>query len=1060
MSDSKTASHQDSDGAIAECEPKRPSWLIRSTVYRPVSILVLFIAILVVGVISYPRIRLQLIPDGMSAPGCGIYIPVPDATPREVMDQVAKPCEDFLRTLPGLKNVVSRSGARNCRITLEFDPEYPIDVLIPEVRDRIDRAKTEWPEGVDRYFVWRETESAIPVYICSLGLDIAEPYAEDIDHDALFDDVISKRLEAVDGVARVQVWGMLEKRLEIALDKERVFGYAIPLQELVQRLSGDNRTINAGSVRDGDRELLVRFDGQFRSEEEVRQFPVNQKFRIGDFADIRERRAVRDRMARVNGKLAKAVVINKDSTANAVEVCERVAAALDELSKELGRTVPGFRKLESHAWLNQGAMISESVRSLRESGSWGGLFAVAILFVFFRRVGMTLLVTLAIPFSLLITIVWLYFSGGSFNLLSLMGLSLGIGMLVDNSIVVVENILRKREAGLRPVEAAIAGVREVGLAVSLATLTTVMVFLPLIFLSNPRFQVITSAIGLPLCVSVLASLVVALVFIPQGAITLERLRRRLRASKVTASGAAATSLVPTWSFLNRATTRLLTWALRRRGRSYLFCLLLLASTGLAFKIVPKAVADMEGMTRLEVEVGLPSNFTLSEANDTFASIEAAIAPTLAEWKIASTTCWFDSESGTMSFYPETGERIEEEELFAALRPRLPELPGVEYHVGFEDFGSDKGHSRLRVFLEGTDLDGLEIAIERVRALLEDRQRFPELSELQEWTDERQEEVRIQVDRRAAQHRGIDTTTVSRMVSWALRGAALPDYVREDREVSFWIRYDDADKENVEALEDILVFGQDGNAVPLASLASFEMRSGLGDIKRRNGKLTSGLSMDVEGRTIPEARFKVLDEIGDLDLPEGVEVRMSQAGAGFEEDLQSAMMALALALFLVFFVMGLLFESWVLPLCVLFSIPFAFFGSIWLLVILDVNLDAIGMIGMLMLVGIVVNNAIVLVDTINRRRVSVGSRSAAIVEAVRVRFRPIWMTALTTVFGLLPLMLFEQRGEGADYKSLAVVLIGGLLTSTFFTLFVVPLLYSSLDDLRRLTRSITGATPRS
>ncbi len=1035
------------------------SWLLRSTIFRPVSILMLFVATLVVGVLSYPRIRLQLIPDGMTSPECGIWIPVPDATPQEVMQQVAKPCEDLLRTLPGLKRVTTSSGPRSCRIRLEFDPSYDLDEMIPEVRDRIDRARSEWPEGMDQYHVWRESEAALPVYIVSLGIQIDPRRREQTDLDHIFDEVIRKRLEAVNGVARVQVWGVLDKRVEIALDREQVFAYGVDLQSLVQRLIGDNRTINAGKVRDGDRELLVRFDGQFRDEAEVRAFPAG-RLTIDDFATIRERRAVRDRMARVNGQLARAVVVSKESTANAVEVCERVRVVLGDLEAELRRTIPGVTGIESHAWLDQGEMINESIASLRGSATWGGLFAVIVLFLFFRRLGMTMLVFLAIPFSLLITVIWIYFSGGSFNLLSLMGLSLGIGMLVDNSIVVVENILRKTEQGQPPLGAAIEGVREVGLAVSLATLTTVMVFLPLIFLADPRFRVITAAIGLPLCVSVLASLVVALVFIPQGAIWLRRLatwslRRNGAASRASRRQRAK------WSLANRGTVAVLQWALTRRGRAYLACAAFLASTVLAFQLVGKKAANMEGPSRLQVRVELPKNFTLSEANDTFETIETAIREAGKPFAIDSITCWFDSQGGTLNMFPKTGHRVKEDEFFDHLRPRLPELAGVTYHLGFEDFGSDKGQQRLRIFIEGTDLEALDKAGRTVENALKDRARFPELREVQRWKDDEQEEVRILVNRRAAQHRGIDTTTVSRMVSWALRGATLPDFVVDDRERSFWIRYADADKENVEALNDILVFGSDGRAAPLSSLASLQMLPGSGDIHRVNGRMTVGLSARVEGGDVFSARKKAMYWLGRLDLPEGCELRSSRDAGGFEADLKNFFLALAMALFLVFFVMGLLFESWVLPLSVLLSIPFAFVGSMWLLVALGVDLDAVGMIGMLMLVGIVVNNAIVLVDYINRQRAAGFGRREAIVRSVHIRFRPIWMTALTTVFGLLPLMIFPQRGEGVDYKSLAVVLVGGLTTSTFFTLLVVPLLYATLDDVRRVARAVVcrGTAPR-
>jgi HAE1 family hydrophobic/amphiphilic exporter-1 len=1028
-------------------DPAAHPLLIRATIFRPVGVLMLFLALLVVGVIAYPRIPLQLLPDGLSTGQCGVYIPVPDATPREVMEQVAKPCEDYLRTLPGLRGIVTSSGARRCLVRLELDSRYDMGLLVAELRDRIDRARSSWPEGADRYHVWRHGDSDVPTYIVSLGMDVDETK---VDLDYIFDEVIRKRLESIPGVARVNVWGIIDKRIEIMVDKDRVAAHGVNLRQLIERLAADNRSINAGAVRDGDRDVLVRIDGKFGSFEEVESYPAG-RFRVSDFAAIGYARSVRDRLARVNGKRSRAIVIHKESGANAVEVCERVEKTIREVAVGLERSIPGAGKIESHAWMNQGEMIKVSVGSLRESGLIGALCAAVVLYLFFRRLGMTLLVLCAIPFSLLITVVWIFFRGGTFNLISLMGLTLGIGMLVDNSIVVVESILRQRELGRSPRLASIHGVRDVALAVSLATLTTVMVFLPIIFLGDPRFRAITAEIGGPLCISVLASLLVALVFIPLGAVYLGR---QGGGAEAALGGAPARH-----SGANRATRALLAWCLRHRLAALLAAGALLATTQLGFRLLPKADAPMDGPRRLQMRLELPKNFTLRQADGAFAQVEEAVRQAGKDLGIRSITCWFDSQGGDLNVFLEPGARIKEQEFFAAIGPQLPRLPGVTYRLGFEDFARDQGGERLRVFIQGNDLDALEEAAGLVQEELEDRRKFPELEQVARWREDEREEVRIQVERRAAQHFGVDTATVSRMVAWALRGAPLADFLVADRELPFWIRYSDADKENVEELNAIRIFRPGGEPLRLENLARYELLPGTGEIHRRNGRMTVGFSARVASGDPFAVRKKVEHQLKRLPLPDGCEISMRQDMGGFEQDMKSAGLAMAMALFLVFFVMGLLFESWVLPFSVLLSVPFAFFGSVWFLYLMGVSLDAVSMIGMLMLVGIVVNNAIVLVDCINRLRSSGERRAAAVLLAVRVRFRPIWMTALTTIFGLLPLMLFRQKGDGVDYKALAVVLVGGLMTSTFFTLFLVPLLYTILDDLRRLGRSLFGSARR-
>jgi len=427
-------------------------------------------------------------------------------------------------------------------------------------------------------------------------------------------------------------------------------------------------------------------------------------------------------------------------------------------------------------------------------------------------------------------------------------------------------------------------------------------------------------------------------------------------------------------------------------------------------------------------------------------VEKVILDRKAELKVKSVTCWFSSTEGEVNIFLENGVNMKEAEFFKILKPLLPVLPGVTYRLGYEDFARDEGGQRIRVFVRGNDLNRLEELGAEVRKALEDREKFPELEEVSQWREMSTEEVRIQVARRLAQEYGTDTARVSRSVAWALRGAMLPDFEEDEREIPFWINYGARIKENVEVLNDVRIMTPSGEPVRLANLASYSIVPGSGEIHRQNGRMTVGFSARANG-DLTLAREKVESYFRRFPVPEGFEITFRQDSRGFEQDFKNMMLATALSLVLVFFVMGVLFESFLLPLSVLFSIPHAFFGSLVLLWLLGVTMDMVGLLGGLLLVGIVVNNAIVLIDCVNRLRLEGMERREAILRAVQVRFRPVWMTALTTIFGLLPLLIFPQSGQGVDYKALAVVLIGGLTTSTFFTLFVVPIFYALLDDLR-------------
>ncbi len=1034
--------------------------LLRWTLYRPVTVLVVFVAFLVVGVMAYPRIRLELMPNGITTGSVSVWIPVPDATPQEVMEEITKPCEDRLRTIPGVRAIYSGSRATNCFLRIEYDPEVNINTMVADIRERIDRAKPQWPEGVDRYNLWRgQMDADMPIYIVAVGMEVEQDARGDdaIDVDEIFENVIQNRLLAVDGVARVEFWGLLEKRVTIDLSNDAVSAYNLPVRELISRITSENRNITGGKIRDGDREYLVRSVGKFKSFDDIRQYPIDERLHIGDVGKVGYDYAWQNYYSTVNGRPSKVVVVKKDSMANTLEVCRRVEAVIADLEANLPRQIPGLLGMQRFTFLNQGEIIEVSMGSLRHSGAWGGLFAMLVLLVFFRRFRITLLVTLSIPFSLLITVVWIYSRGGTFNILSIMGMSLGIGMLVDNSIVVVENILRKREGGAAPLAAAAAGLREVGLAVTLATLTTVVVFVPVMFMGDPRFKTIFREVGGPLCISVLASLLVALVFVPQGVV------RLFGSSKESAGDGEGRGLVTgrvlgapmrVAAALERFTAATQVLVLRNRRISSLFFLAILGTTFFVWSRVPFNFDMAEGHGRVRLQIRLPKNLTGREAAALVDRIEKVFYdsadPAVQErHRVRSVTSWFDTRGGGMNLFFEPGVRIKEEDFFNSVRDELPVLPGVTVQLRSDMFDTEDTRKRIRVYVRGPDLETLDEMGRLVRDTLADRKVFPELFDVRRMRDDTREEVRVTVDREVARHYGVDAQSVSNTVAWSLRGAMLPDYETESRELPFWIRMQNADKESLHELDAIQVFRTDGSPVRLSNLASYRVHPGPGDIRRMDGKMTQAFTADADTEEFFELKKRVGDVMKRIPTPEGFEITMNPRPPGYAGDFTPMVYAGVLAICMVFFVMGILFESFILPFSVLLSIPFAFFGSAWTLYLTGIPLDPVGTIGLVMLVGIVVNNAIVLVDTINRQCQTGLDRHAAILEASRIRFRPIWMTALTTIFGLVPLVLLPQKGEGIDYKCMAVVIVAGLATSTFFTLFVVPLVYSLLDDLRRL-----------
>ncbi|HVS18755.1 MAG TPA: efflux RND transporter permease subunit, partial [Planctomycetota bacterium] len=504
-----------------------PGGLFGVLVRRPVALLVIFTALIVVGVIAYARIPLQLMPEGFVDADLQIWCRNPGASAAENETKVARVIEEQMRTLTGIERIESGSSDDSVWVEVTFDVGQDMDVARAEVRDRLERARPLLPTTITDIGLWSFSQSALPVMFFAL----LHP-GDNRETDFLVDNVIKRRLEAVDGVGRVEVWGVLDDSMRILLDEERVRAANLDLGALIERLSQDNFAEPLGEITDGGRRVLLRSDMRFTDPDEIEQYPIGAGLRIRDVGRVLEVKSVRNRLFKIDGRYAFYGEIQKDSQANVVATCRRVQEAFEELASD-PRLKGEFRFLPL---FNQGRFIETSLGQLQQTALWGGGLAVIVLLVFLRRIRLTLAVALSIPVSVLLAVAWSYFTGGSFNILTMTGVTLAMGMLVDNSVVVIENVARLRAEGVRRFDAAAAGTREVALAVTLATLTTVVVFLPMIFMSeNPQMRLMFGELGLPLCLSLLFSLFVALVFLPAVAarlvgprpVLVERAARRL-----------------------------------------------------------------------------------------------------------------------------------------------------------------------------------------------------------------------------------------------------------------------------------------------------------------------------------------------------------------------------------------------------------------------------------------------------------------------------------------------------------------------------------------------------
>jgi HAE1 family hydrophobic/amphiphilic exporter-1 len=1049
-------------------------------IMRPVGVLTLLAVLVTMGLIAYTRIPIQLLPAGWGSQTFTIFVPNPNSNPRETEDRVTRLVEEQVRTISGIRKVRSVSRADRAEIRVEFGGDQDLDLGYAEIRDRLEKIRGKLPRGSDRYFIFRNSlDESTPIFFGGLLFDVepTDPRVNDI-----CENILKRRIEGVDGVARMDIHGMLEESIRILLDVDRVRAHRVNLVELVTRLARDNFAVPAGKLQDGDSKYMLRVDSRLTDLEEIRDIPIGEGLKIRDIGEVRRVQAIRETLTRVSDlksksramKFALVCSITKSSGANTVEVCERVVGAMAEL--EARPDLAGFR---FDPWFNQGRMIQKSLENLESAATDGGIWALAVLFFFLRRVRLTLLIALAIPVSLLATLVSLYFTGGTLNVISMAGITLAIGSLVDNAVVVVENVHRKKELGLPIKDAVTQGAGEVAVAITLATLTSIVVFVPLIFLSAQRsLRIAMAALGYTFSVSLLASLLAALVFIPVALYRLERdpnsrlerglarvrgvlfwpfalpgkLVSRLRAKPAQPQAfAGEIESVTERSILLRGlkvgNEALLRWSLRHRLLATAVAALLMASTQYAISKQEISAGGGDDGSSVRIRIELPQNTTLAQASDELAFYENLCLGMYDDLKFFDMSSDFSRLGGSISIWFDRGfTRSEREEMRKKIRAAIPDRATSRALLDDMGMGGDAA-TGVRFVLLGRDSDQLAEFGERVKDQL---LKVPQLTNVRSELERGRQEVRVRVDRAQAQKMSLNPTMISGAVEWGLRGYLLSRIQEKDIDRQLIIQYEGAENSTLQDLADTKLFTANGSDIPLSAVAHFEVGKSYGQIFRRDGKTSLAISADVLEGDAKSATALARKALAPLlvELPRDVQLDEEGALQDFQRDANEILGALWLSILLVFVVMAIMFENVVVPLSILITIPFAFFGAYWTLFLTKTPMDQVGMLGLIVLVGVVVNHGVVLVDHINFLRVREGlDRASAVIQGSKDRLRPVMMTSLTTIVGLIPMAIArEGAGDGISYRVLSRAVCGGLATSTFFTLWVVPLCYTFFDDL--------------
>ena len=1028
--------------------------LPRISVSRPVTVLMALLAIFLLGAVAFLRLPVQLMPAGFDPAHLSIRVPYPAANPTEVEELIVLPLEEALYTIRGLQSVNCRASADSGRCWVGFQPFVDMEETYNAVADRVERLKaTSWPDDVEQVRIRRHNPESQPV----VNIGISLPPGMDDPHWVLTNKVVH-RLERVTGVAQVDLEGVREKQIFIEPDRDAMASHKVSPRDLSRSLSRANFAMASGDVDDGGRKLLVRSVARFTSLKQVENLPIREDgLRLKDIAVVRYDHPEEDRVSRLDGGQAASVEIFKESEANTVAVSRAVEAELDRLFRDEPLLVGagGYTIL-----FDQGEVIQNSIQQLRDTGIIGAIFAVLILYVFLRRIRVTLLITLSIPLSLLVCLIVMYFAGATINLITMMGMLICAGMLVDNAVVVVENIDRLRREG-RPVrEAALAGASEMALALTMATVTTMVVFLPMIIMSEAgMMRWFLVKLSLPVVVAILASLVVALLFLPLAASLLLRSEAEREHERPGLIARLANRFYHrVMDPLHRFYVRILELTLRFRGVTVL---LVLATLGVSVWPYQQVEVEIQGRhqrggRQVRFWFNLPSSYGMEQSDGWFRKVEASFEAKRDDLAIRhlQTRFWRNRGMVRVLLKDVTETDITVEEVIETLSAVAPTAPGVKMFVNWQR-GSGEDAS-LNVTLRGEDtptLAGLAEEAERRLRIL------PGLTSVEPDLEEAQEELRIRIDRERALQYGVAPEVVSGTIASALRGQRLPRYRTGEKEIEMRVQYSEEDRRGVGNLSALELRSASGVRIPLDAVADLSIARGFGDIRREDRRTSLNIKLNTTWTSVAGLQEEVSRVMNDMELPRGYSWDFGSARRWEQQDNTNMLFGLLLAMVFIYLIMGFLFESTLLPFSVMPSIVLSWVGVYWLLWATGSKLDMMAAIGLILLAGVVVNNGIVLVDLINRLRSSGMSRHEAILEAGRLRFRPILMTALTTIMGMLPMAFGKGDFVGIPYSGLGRTFVGGLASSTTLTLVVVPLFYTLLDDAGVQLKRLVGARQR-
>ena len=1002
--------------------------LTRTSLRRPVTTLMVFVCFIVLGVISAKLLPMEFFPD-LDAPFIFVDIPYYGSTPEEIERQITQPAEEVVATISGIKRMESNSHTGGAWIRLNFDWGVDTDVKALEAKEKLEGIRHLFPDDLERFFIrkWSTADMEILTLRISSNRDLSNAYD-------MLNRNIKRRVERIEGVSKVDLYGVEKKEIRIKLSANRIIEHGIDIGRLSQTLRRSNFMVTAGKITDHNQRFVVRPVGEFQSIDDIGQVVVGEHgLKLNDIATIAYEKPEQTYGRHLNQKYAIGLNVFKEGGANLVQVTDRIVEEIEEIKK-----IPEMEGITIYYMDNLAEGVTSSLNEVLKAGLVGGSLAVLILFFFLRRLITTFIVALAVPLSLMITLTFMYFSGLTLNILSMMGLMLAIGMLVDNAVVVTESIHRHQLADPRSTESINTGVSEVSLAITAGTMTTAIVFLPNIVGADNEISIYLKHVGITICIALGVSLLLAQTIVPL-------LSSKIRPPKPMTKKNVIDKLI-------RRYAGTLEWTMRHRKATVGIIIGLLLSVAIPMKFVQMEMFDEPEDRRIRLHYHINGSYTVEKVEAAVNEYENYLFENQAELEIESVYSYFQNDyaMSTILLVRGNGTKKSTEEIKEEIKEGLPKLAIASPSFTWRNQGG--GGTSIRLSLKGKSSERLTELSRDVAWTLD---QLPGFSDARSEAEIGEKEVQVVVDRQRARQYGFTTSEVANVISAAMRGVNLRKFHGESGEIDIRLEFQESDRETLDQLKNLPLYTRGGRAVKLASLADFQIRRGPRNIFRENRTTSLGVTANLTDVTKGDAQKIISGVLGKYNFPAGYTWSFGESFDHEQEAFQTMLINLLLALALIYFVMASLFESLLFPTAIWTQILFSIVGVYWFYLFTGTKMSIMGMIGILILIGVVVNNGIVLVDHINHLRSRGLKRHDAIVQAGRDRLRPILMTAGTTVLSLVPLCIVttEIGGNGPPYYPMARAIVGGLTFSTVITLLVLPTIYSLLDDLRNWSRRV-------